>query len=155
MTHAHVVIRDGRIASVGVESPRSSSGITVVEGAGKFLTPGLIDGHVHLAEVPGMSPADLASKPALVAAYFKQLPRSYLYFGFTTVIDLSVVDRPRVEAIRGAPLGPAVLDCGGGLPIANGYPMAYAGGIWPAWRASWRKFGKRVKRSSGGAYAMG
>ena len=124
MTHAHVVIRDGRIASVGVESPRSTSGITVVEGAGKFLTPGLIDGHVHLAEVPGMSPADLASKPALVAAYFKQLPRSYLYFGFTTVVDLNVVDRARVNDIRKAELAPAVFDCGNALEIANGYLMS-------------------------------
>jgi imidazolonepropionase-like amidohydrolase len=125
LLHAHVVIRAGRIASVGVETPGSARpGITVVDGAGKFLTPGLIDGHVHLAEVPGMSLADVASKPALVAAYFKQLPHSYLYFGFTTVVDLDVVDRARLEEIRKAELGPTVFDCGNALEIPNGYLMA-------------------------------
>jgi imidazolonepropionase-like amidohydrolase len=124
LTHAHVVVRGGRIASVGVENPGSAASITVVDGGGKFLTPGLIDGHVHLAEVPGMSSADVASKPALVAAYFKQLPRSYLYFGFTTVVDLNVVDRARLEEIRKAALGPAVFDCGNALEIANGYLMS-------------------------------
>src|SRR5215467_13798264 len=124
LPHGQVVIRAGRIASVGVESPGPAPGITVVDGAGKFLTPGLIDGHVHLAEVPGMSPADVASDSSLVAAYFRQLPRSYLYFGFTTVVDLNVIDRARVEEIRRAELGPAVFDCGNALEIANGYLMA-------------------------------
>src|SRR5215831_1522496 len=124
LSHGQVVIRAGRIASVGVESPGPAPGVTVVDGAGKFLTPGLIDGHVHLAEVPGMSPADVASNSSLVAAYFSQLPRSYLYFGFTTVVDLNVIDRARVEEIRRAELGPAVFDCGNALEIANGYLMA-------------------------------
>jgi imidazolonepropionase-like amidohydrolase len=124
LLHAQVVVRGGRIASVGIEKPGSAEGITVVDGTGKFLTPGLVDGHVHLAEVPGMSSADIASKPALVAAYFKQLPRSFLYFGFTTVVDLNVVDRARVDSIRKAELGPAVFDCGNALEIANGYLMA-------------------------------
>src|SRR5581483_8898232 len=57
---------------------------------------------------------------------FAQLPLSYLYFGFTTVVDLNVVDRARLDAIRLAPLGPAVLDCGGGITVANGYPMIFA-----------------------------
>src|SRR6516164_8704839 len=124
LLHAQVVVRGRRIASVGIEKPGSAEGITVVDGTGKFLTPGLVDGHVHLAEVPGMSSADIASKPALVAAYFKQLPRSFLYFGFTTVVDLNVVDRARVNDIRKAELAPAVFDCGNALEIANGYLMS-------------------------------
>jgi imidazolonepropionase-like amidohydrolase len=126
LPHANVVVRGGRIASVGVESPgTATAGITVVDGSGRFLTPGLIDGHVHLAELPGMSPAQIASKPALATAYFSQVPRSYLYFGFTTVVDLNVVDRARVNAIRNAELGPAVFDCGNALTNVNGYFMAY------------------------------
>jgi hypothetical protein len=64
--------------------------------------------------------------PAIVDAYFRALPRSYLYFGFTTVVDLNVVDRARVEAVRRADVGPLVLDCGNGLAVANGYPMVFA-----------------------------
>jgi hypothetical protein len=113
LVHAHVFVRGGRIVSVGVESPGSAAdGVTIVDGTGRFLTPGLIDGHVHLGEVPGMSPAHVAARPEVAAAYFKQLPRSYLYFGFTAVVDLNIIDRARVEEIRNAEPGPAVFDCG-------------------------------------------
>jgi len=125
LAHAHVVLRDGRILSVGTVPP-AAPGATVVDGSGRFLVPGLIDGHVHLAEIPGVSHEAAVARPSLADAYFAQLPLSYLYFGFTTVVDLNVVDRARVDAIRRAPLGPAVLDCGGGVPVANGYPMSFA-----------------------------
>jgi imidazolonepropionase-like amidohydrolase len=126
LQHAHVVVRDRRIVSVGIDAPRAgASGVTVIAGEGKYLVPGLIDGHVHLAGVPGMSPAHEAAMPNVVAAYYRQLPRSYLYFGFTAVVDLNVVDRKTTDHIRAADLGPAVLDCNNALALANGYPMIY------------------------------
>ena len=123
LAHAHVLLRDGHIASVDTRPPQTSPAV-VVDGAGRFLVPGFIDGHVHLAEIPGVTREAEATMPDVVAAYFRGLPRSYLYFGFTTVVDLNVVDRARVEAVRKAHLGPTVLDCGNGLALANGYPMA-------------------------------
>lgn len=123
---SHVIVRDGRIAAVATDAPREpTSGVTVLDGAGKFVTPGLIDGHVHLAGVPGMSPEHEALHPELVNAYYEQLPRSYLYFGFTTVVDLNVVDRARLDRLEQAAAGPVIFDCDGGLALANGYPMAY------------------------------
>jgi imidazolonepropionase-like amidohydrolase len=123
---SHVIVRDGRIAAVAAEAPHgSTSGVTVLNGTGKFLTAGLIDGHVHLAGVPGMSPEQEALLPELVNAYYEQLPRSYLYFGFTTVVDLNVVDRARLDRLEQAAAGPAIFDCDGGLALANGYPMVY------------------------------
>lgn len=124
LAHAHVVVRDGHVLSVDTKPP-AGSGMTVLEGAGRYLVPGLIDGHVHLAEVPGMTHDRWTALPQLAAHYFEQLPRSYLYFGFTTVVDLNVLDRATFERVRSAPLGPRVLDCGGGITVANGYPMAY------------------------------
>ena len=127
LTGAHVHLRGGRIAWVGTARPPDlAAGATEIDGTGRYLVPGLIDGHVHLSEVPGVNREQLAAAPALADAYFRQLPRSYLYFGFTTVVDLAVIDRERVAAIRRAPLAPAVFDCGPPLPIANGYPMTYA-----------------------------
>jgi imidazolonepropionase-like amidohydrolase len=126
LQHAHVVIRGRDIVSVDVVPPGDApAGVTAIDGAGKYLTAGLIDGHVHLAGVPGMSDAQEQARPELVAAYDRQLPRSYLYFGFTAVVDLNVVDRPRFERLRMADIGPAIFDCGNGLSLANGYPMAY------------------------------
>lgn len=126
LAHAHVVVRDGRIASAGTEVPAGPArGIAVVSGAGKYLVPGLIDSHVHLAVVPGMSPEHEAAMAEAVSEYDRQLPRSYLYFGFTAVVDLNVVDRARLDRLRAADPGPAIFDCGNGLPLANGYPMMY------------------------------
>jgi hypothetical protein len=53
------------------------------------------------------------------------LPRSYLYYGYTTVIDLVVFDRARLAAFRNAPLHPDQYDCGEPLPVVNGYPMHF------------------------------
>jgi imidazolonepropionase-like amidohydrolase len=71
-----------------------------------------------------MSSEQVAAMPELADAYYEQLPRSYLYFGFTTVVDLNVTNREAVERVRSAELGPTVLDCGNALVLANGYPMA-------------------------------
>ena len=46
---ATVVIRDGRIASVG--SGAAPAGLTVVDLRGRYLVPGLIDAHTHLTTV--------------------------------------------------------------------------------------------------------
>ena len=60
-----------------------------------------------------------------LTAYYAQLPRSYLYFGFTTVIDLNVLTRDFIDSVKAAPLGPDVFGCGGALALANGYPMVF------------------------------
>lgn len=123
LPNAHVVIRGGRIVWVGAK-PAAGADVTVLDGSARYLVPGLIDGHVHLgAPPPGMSEAHRAAMPELVRAFNKQLPRSYLYFGFTTVVELGVTDRAALDRIRSVDLAPTVLDCGGALVIANGYPM--------------------------------
>jgi imidazolonepropionase-like amidohydrolase len=122
-----VLIEDGRIARVerGAHA-KTPAGATVVSGHGQYLIPGLIDSHVHLAAVPGMSFDQSEAKQPMVQQYFKQLPRSYLYFGYTTLVDLAVV-RPQVlDDFRHAQLHPDLYDCGGSLPFANGYPMSFA-----------------------------
>jgi imidazolonepropionase-like amidohydrolase len=125
--HANVVIRNERILSADVTVPRiGATGVNVVDGESKYLVPGLIDGHVHLAQVPGMQPEHEKAMPAITAAYYRQLPRSYLYFGFTGIVDLNVIDSDRLNRLRAEPLGPTILDCGNALSIANGYPMAFA-----------------------------
>ena len=101
----NVLIEDGLIVSVerGEGTPKPV-GATVVSGKGQFLIPGLIDSHVHLASVPGMSFDQAERKAEIVKEYFKQLPRSYLYYGYTAVVDLAVVDHQVLEDFRQAPL---------------------------------------------------
>ncbi|NUQ20732.1 MAG: amidohydrolase [Gemmatimonadaceae bacterium] len=50
-----VLLRDGRIAAVGA-SVDAPSDATVIDGAGKYLTPGIIDIHSHVGA--GASPGD-------------------------------------------------------------------------------------------------
>jgi imidazolonepropionase-like amidohydrolase len=120
-----VLIENGRIARVErSKRAKKPAGATVVSGKGQFLIPGLIDSHVHLAFVPGMAdPAQ--AKPEMIKKYFRQLPRSYLYFGYTTLIDLAVTDRRVLDDFKQAPLHPDLYDCGPSLPLANGYPMSF------------------------------
>jgi hypothetical protein len=89
----NVLVDGERIAAVTAELPADAAqGATVVNADGLFLIPGLIDGHTHLQSVPGFTPLMQLGHPALVRAYRAQLPRSFLRYGYTTVIDLIVAD---------------------------------------------------------------
>jgi imidazolonepropionase-like amidohydrolase len=44
-----VVLRDGKIAAVGGPNTAIPSGAEIVEAAGRFVTPGIIDAHSHIA----------------------------------------------------------------------------------------------------------
>jgi hypothetical protein len=77
LEHAYVRILDGRIAEL---SERPLRGAEEIDGSGRYLIPGLIDSHVHLAVAPGfpapMTAAQAAAHPELVAAALDQDPRS-------------------------------------------------------------------------------
>jgi imidazolonepropionase-like amidohydrolase len=53
LANADVLMRDGRIVSVGQNL--SADGATVIDGTGKFVTPGIIDAHSHLGVYPAPS----------------------------------------------------------------------------------------------------
>ncbi|OYX49098.1 MAG: amidohydrolase [Sphingomonas sp. 32-66-10] len=49
-----VLFRDGKIVEVG-QSIAAPEGATVIDGAGKYVTPGIIDVHSHLGDYPSPS----------------------------------------------------------------------------------------------------
>ncbi len=119
LEHAYVQIADGRIAAV---SGRPLEGDLKVDGRGKFLIPGLIDSHTHLGSVPGMLSPQRAAHQDITTQANAQEPRSYLYFGFTTVLSLG----DTTAAIRrwnALDLRPDAYFCGG-TPMVNGYSFA-------------------------------
>lgn len=131
IAEGNVLIENGRIAGVTRgKAAKKPANAVIVSGKGQFLIPGLIDSHVHLAAIPGMSYDAAfdpeAYRPPMITEYFRQLPRSYLYFGYTTLIDLAVIDAKALQDFRQAPLHPDLYDCGQSLPTANGYPMSFA-----------------------------
>jgi imidazolonepropionase-like amidohydrolase len=121
-----VLIEDERIVRVERSAKaKPPKGARRVDGHGYYLAPGLIDSHVHLFAVPGMSFEQSARMQGMADAYFAQMPRSYLYFGYTTVIDLAVGDRALINRVKAAPRHPDIADCGAPLLMANGYPSAF------------------------------
>lgn len=129
-TIGSVVIENGRILRIDHTGAAAKPpvGADIISGRGQFLIPGLIDAHIHLASVPGMNTDQHAGKEQMLAAYYRQLPRSYLYYGYTTVVDLAVYSEQILRDFRNAPLHPDLFHCGPAIPIANGYPMSF----WPA-----------------------
>ncbi len=119
----HVLIRDGRIVAVSDE-PISAPGAQRLDGAGKFLTPGITDAHVHVSDPIGVPfAAGNAELDALSRDFFEQQPRSYLYFGVTQVLDTA--NRPeRVKEFAAQPLHPDIHRCGA-IPVVDGYPLVF------------------------------
>ena len=120
----NVLIRDGRIVSVSSKQITAASGATRIDGRGKFLTPGLMDSHVHVSDVPGLPYAE--SDPVLSSlqdAYRRQQPRSYLYYGVTQLLDLA--NRPEgIAAFEAQPQHPDLFRCGSAA-VLDGYPTVF------------------------------
>src|SRR6266566_4722646 len=102
-----VVIREGRIASVGERVPPADAEVIDLEG--KTLLPGLIDAHTHLSSLEGV-PEELRAY-GLVHAM-----RNLLKAGITTVRDLGAygdsLQRLRDAAQRGLCEAPRLVLCG-------------------------------------------
>ncbi len=117
-----VVIRDGRIARIGTNLI-VGAGVRRIDGRGRYLIPGLIDSHVHLGHSAALDDDAIDAHPELWAAYRAQVPRAYLAFGFTSVVDLDL--KPSDQAwFEGTPLHPRFYSCGRGIKVAGGY-MAF------------------------------
>ncbi|WP_245600300.1 amidohydrolase family protein [Sphingomonas jaspsi] len=50
LTGQNVVVRAGRIVSVGTALPKLAAGARVIDGTGKTLLPGLWDSHMHMSD---------------------------------------------------------------------------------------------------------
>ena len=119
----YVLIRDGRIADVS-DRAISAPGVPRLDGAGKYLTPGLTDAHVHVSDPIGLPPGSQDPQFATLAEdFFAQQPRSYLYFGVTQVLDTA--NRPdRVAKFAAQPRHPDIYRCGA-APVVDGYPLVF------------------------------
>lgn len=116
---ATVVIHEGRIVAVTAEAVDGVAR-SEIDGEGRYLIPGLIDSHVHLYHATGLRRRYTQDFEALYAAYMAQLPRSFLYYGYTTVIELNA-DADANARFLAAPEHPDLAHCGQGLILHNGF----------------------------------
>ena len=116
---AWVRIDNGTIAEVGTGAV-DTSGFDVIDAEGGYLIPGLIDSHVHLYHATGLKRKYTDDFDALYDAYMEQQPRSFLYFGFTSVIELNA-DAASNSRFELAPLHPRLIHCGPGVILSDGF----------------------------------
>jgi imidazolonepropionase-like amidohydrolase len=126
---AEVYIHDGRIASIttgGAPGPTAGAASTVatIDGRGLYLAPGLIDSHVHLGAIPGMTDEQEARHPDIAQLARDQIPRSYLLYGFTTLVDL-ISTPQKMARWKDHDVVPDTYFCGGAA-LMDGYPMNFA-----------------------------
>ncbi len=92
----------------------------ILDGTGLYLTPGLIDSHVHTSDLPGLYDEQIKAQPQVAQDLRRQVPRSYLLFGYTTLVDL-ISTREQAAAWNGQAVRPDLYFCGG-AEIPGGYP---------------------------------
>ncbi len=123
LSSRHVLIRGERIAHISAQPIRATS-VRRIDGSGRFLTPGLMDAHVHLNDAPGVPAGSTESvHRELRDTFLRQQPRSYLYFGVTQVLD-PVGFAEAIETFEAQPHHPDVFRCGA-APALDGYPSLF------------------------------
>ena len=119
-----VVVNGDSIAYVGVEKPIVKGSFETIDAKGKYIIPGLIDSHVHVTATDALSDEEEMENPEIVASFREQLPKSYLYFGYTTLIDLGTAKPERLDDFQKAEIRPDLYFVGGGAVIGNGYGLS-------------------------------
>ena len=71
--NASVEFRDGRMVAIHTGKVEAGAGVQVIDGTGKFVTPGIIDIHSHLGDYPspgiqGLSDGNEATAPTTAMA---------------------------------------------------------------------------------------
>lgn len=122
----HLVVEKDQIVYVGKDEPSISGTFEQIDGTGKFIIPGLIDSHVHIPGVQGMLPHHIEKYPELATEFKSQMPRSYLYYGFTSIIDLGGISEELITSFSKKEIKPDLYHVGySGAAVANGYPMNF------------------------------
>ncbi|RPG30409.1 MAG: hypothetical protein CBB72_013750 [Muricauda sp. TMED12] len=119
-----IVVDGDSILYVGKDEPNLKGSFATIDAAGKYIIPGLIDSHVHVTGTDALSDDEELDNPEIVKNFKEQLPKSYLYFGYTTLIDLGTAKPERLTDFQKAVIGPDLYYAGGGAVIGNGYGLS-------------------------------
>jgi imidazolonepropionase-like amidohydrolase len=126
LDHQLVVVRDGRVESVG-PAGKPPAGATLIDLGAYTVLPGFIDAHTHLAIDENAKDPLSELKHTAAERALQSLPnaRAVLMAGFTTVRDLgtyrALVDVALRDAIeRGDVVGPRMYVAGAFVTITGG-----------------------------------
>ena len=138
ISDATVVIDKNRIVAVGDRTTRIPRSARRVDGAGKFLIPGMMDLHLHRIGGGAWKDSSAQSGKPLDFDLGLQALQGYLYYGFTTIYDagnnpefiLTLRDQERAGKI----ISPRIFATGQLLSYPGSWSVGYAGiGVrdWP------------------------
>lgn len=119
LENAWVRVSGDRIIAIGT-GPVEAGHARVVDAENGYLIPGLIDSHVHLYHATGLRARYSDDYAALYRDYMEQQPRSFLFYGFTTVIELNA-DLETNARFEAASLRPDLVHCGQGVALSDGF----------------------------------
>jgi len=123
---ADVAVRGGRIESIAAGPAPETPGLRI-DCSGKFITPGLIDCHVHLTASGNPTELNAAASEPLALRAWKAATyaRQTVMAGITTVRDLGAADQLNIHLANavasGLIPGPRILAAGLGVTMTGGH----------------------------------
>ncbi len=130
VSNGTIIVTDGRITAVG---PRASTpvpeGARVIDGSGKFVTPGFVDSNVHISLYSGLEP--MARYENRFVDLVLEHAQFHLKYGITTVRDSYGMLGPLVTArdmiARGDAVGPHILAAGNIVGWGGPFSFTFTG----------------------------
>ena len=128
LPNAAMVIRDGRIESVGAKSAVKPNGAaTTISLSGKFIMPGIINLHGHLGNTKGL----VQDPNNFTRENLSANLNTYAMYGVTSVLSMGS-DQPLIYQIRaeqraGRPKTTRIFTAGRGFTGKGGYPTTAPG----------------------------
>jgi len=150
---AAVLIDGNEIAAVG---PRSAVGVSpeadILDAAGRFLLPGLIDAHVHVSAPEFITIPPKGDRTAYATTIAIRNLRSALQAGVTTIRD---VCGPRINlALRSAQhngrlIAPRIYTAGMGICMTGGHGSGFEGSVHEVDGADAVRHAVRIEHKAG------
>jgi imidazolonepropionase-like amidohydrolase len=122
--HYFVLIRGNVIAKVSATKPEvaPNTAVTVVDGGGRVLMPGLIDDHWHTMFAAASPATVISGDPNFTAIVAAKEAEATLMRGFTSVRDMAGSSFGLKEAIdRGITVGPRIWPSGAIISQTGGH----------------------------------
>lgn len=128
LPEAYIFVEDGKISRVefgsGQPVDADSNEYQIIDGTGKYVTPGLFDNHVHMASVTGeLDIGKLMTMPKTVSLLrVRYTMEASLARGFTTVRDCGGAESYIKAAVNdGSVIGPRMITCGHAISQTGGH----------------------------------